>query len=114
MGDAAHPMYPRGSNGAAQAAIDARVLADLLGQGMEPVAALKAYEAARLPAANQVVDANRKHPPDYINVLVDQRTGGKPFDRIDDVVSQEELRQISEDYKRLAGFSLGRSRSSRS
>ena len=109
MGDAAHPMYPRGSNGAAQAAIDARVLADLLGRGMEPVTALKAYESARLPRANQVVEANRKHPPDYINILVDQRTGGKPFSRIDDVVSQEELRQISEDYKRLAGFSRDRS-----
>ena len=114
MGDAAHPMYPRGSNGAAQAAIDARVLADLIGQGMEPVAALKAYESARLPAANQVVEANRKHPPDYINVLVDQRTGGQPFDRIDDVVSQEELRKISEDYKRLAGFALDSSKESRS
>ena len=108
LGDAAHPMYPRGSNGAAQAAIDARTLADLLGQGMEPVAALSAYETARLPAANRVVEANRKYPPDYINVLVDQRTGGKPFERIDDVVSPEELRQISEDYKRVAGFALDR------
>ena len=105
LGDAAHPMYGD-SNGAAQAAIDARTLADLLGQGTEPVAALKADRTMRLPAANQVVEANRKHPPDYINVLVDQRTGGKPFERIEDVVSQEELRQISEDYKRIAGFAL--------
>ena len=30
LGDAAHPMYPRGSNGAGQAILDARALADAL------------------------------------------------------------------------------------
>jgi hypothetical protein len=52
------------------------------------------------------IGSNNKHSPDYINIKVDELTGGKPFERIDDVISQEELRKISEDYKRIAGFSL--------
>jgi len=107
MGDAAHPMYPRGSNGAAQAIIDARTLAELLRTTADPVAALSAYEAARLEATAKIVRTNREHPPDFINIKVDQLTGGKPFRHIDDVISQEELRRISDDYKKIAGFSLG-------
>jgi 2-polyprenyl-6-methoxyphenol hydroxylase-like FAD-dependent oxidoreductase len=106
MGDAAHPMYPRGSNGAAQAIIDARTLAELLRTSGDPVAALRAYEAARLEATAKIVRTNREHPPDFINIKVDQLTGGKPFRHIDDVISQEELRRISDEYKKVAGFSL--------
>jgi len=105
-GDAAHPMYPRGSNGAAQAAIDARTLAELLTGMSDPVEALAAYEMARLGPTSKVVRTNRDHPPDFINIRVDELTGGKPFLNIDDVISQEELRKISEDYKRIAGFSI--------
>ncbi len=64
------------------------------------------YEKARLEATAKIVRTNRAHPPDYINIKVDELTGGKPFRNIDDVISQEELRKISEDYKRIAGFSL--------
>jgi len=106
MGDAAHPMYPRGSNGAAQGAIDARTFADLLTQLRDPVAALQAYELARLAPTAKVVEMNRKHPPDYLIIKVDELTGGLPFDRIDDVISQAELAAISERYKRVAGFAL--------
>ena len=106
MGDAAHPMYPRGSNGAAQAIIDARTLAESLRTLRDPLAALAAYEDARLEPTARIVRTNREHPPDYINIKVDQLTGGKPFRHIDDVISQEELRRISEEYKRIAGFSL--------
>jgi 2-polyprenyl-6-methoxyphenol hydroxylase-like FAD-dependent oxidoreductase len=106
MGDAAHPMYPRGSNGAAQAVIDARVLADLLARGERPTEALRLYEAARLAPTATLVQANRRFPPDYINIRVDELTGGKPFNSIDEVISQEELRRISEDYKQIAGFSV--------
>jgi len=97
---------PRGSNGAAQAAIDARTLADLLAKTSNPLEALLAYEKARLETTANVVRTNRRHPPDYINIKVDELTGGKPFECIDDVISQEELRKISEDYKKIAGFSL--------
>jgi len=105
MGDAAHPMYPRGSNGAAQGLIDARTLAELLTQTSDPLAALEAYDKARVGPTARVVQTNRSTPPDFINIKVDELSGGKPFRHIDDLISQEELRQISEDYKRIAGFS---------
>jgi len=104
-GDAAHPMYPRGSNGAAQAAIDARVLADLLAQGDAP-AALAAYEAARAGPAANVVRTNREQPPDFINIKVEQLVGDRPFENLDDYITQDELRALSESYKRVAGFSI--------
>jgi 2-polyprenyl-6-methoxyphenol hydroxylase-like FAD-dependent oxidoreductase len=107
MGDAAHPMYPRGSNGSAQGLIDARTLTDLLAAPQaEPVLALKAYEAQRLPATAQVVQTNRTVPPDAIIMKVDELSQGKPFDKLDDLISQDELKQISENYKRIAGFAL--------
>jgi len=106
MGDAAHPMYPRGSNGAAQALIDARVLADELAKGADPMAALAAYETTRLEATAKIVRTNRQFPPDYIIMKVEELTGGKPFGNIDDVISQAELRELSDNYKRIAGFAL--------
>ena len=109
LGDAAHPMYPRGSNGSAQALIDARTMADELAsfsEGEDPLPALQRYESVRRPLANKVVQTNRSTPPDFINIKVDELTQGKPFRHIDDVISQEELRKISDDYKKIAGFSL--------
>ncbi len=105
-GDAAHPMYPRGSNGAAQAAIDARTLADLLHGNADPRDALKAYEAARSGAAARVVRTNREHPPDFINIKVEELVGDKPFDNLDKYITQDELRALSDNYKRIAGFAL--------
>jgi 2-polyprenyl-6-methoxyphenol hydroxylase-like FAD-dependent oxidoreductase len=110
LGDAAHPMYPRGSNGSAQALVDARTLADELtasfSVGGDPIQALGRYEAQRRPVTSQVVLTNRSTPPDFINIKVDELTGGQPFRHIDDVISQDELRKISDDYKKIAGFSL--------
>jgi 2-polyprenyl-6-methoxyphenol hydroxylase-like FAD-dependent oxidoreductase len=105
-GDAAHPMYPRGSNGSAQAVIDARVLADCLAAGGDPRDALKAYEAARREATSKVVRTNREHPPDFINIKVEELTGDKPFDNLDDFITQDELRALSDNYKRIAGFAV--------
>ena len=104
LGDAAHPMYPRGANGAAQAILDARSLSDALKDNADPIAALKAYEARRLPATSEVVLANRRAPPDAILKAVFERTGDKPFRHIDDVISREELVALSESYKRIAGY----------
>jgi 2-polyprenyl-6-methoxyphenol hydroxylase-like FAD-dependent oxidoreductase len=109
LGDAAHPMYPRGSNGSAQALVDARTLADELAStaaGGDRVQALHRYEAVRRPLTTKVVLTNRSTPPDFINIKVDELTQGQPFRHIDDVISQAELRQISDDYKKIAGFSL--------
>jgi 5-methylphenazine-1-carboxylate 1-monooxygenase len=106
-GDAAHPMYPRGSTGAAQAAIDARTLADCLARAEDPREALKEYEALRLPVANNVVLTNRANPPDFINIRVEELVGDRPFDDLDRYITQAELRALSDDYKRVAGYALG-------
>ena len=105
-GDAAHPMYPRGSNGAAQAAIDARVLADLLKEKPDPRDALKAYETARVAPTAKVVRTNREQPPDFINIKVEELVGDKPFDDLNKYITQDELGALSENYKRIAGFAL--------
>ena len=107
LGDAAHPMYPRGSNGAGQAVLDARALADALVAHRDPIDALKAYESQRLPATANVVLMNRKNPPDAILREVYERTGDRPFARIEDVISEQELIALSEGYKRVAGFDRG-------
>jgi 5-methylphenazine-1-carboxylate 1-monooxygenase len=106
LGDAAHPMYPRGSNGSAQAIIDARTLAEQLAALRDGPAALQAYENLRLKPTAMIVETNRTVPPDFINIKVDELTGGEPFRHIDDVISQEELRRLSDEYKHIAGFSL--------
>jgi len=104
LGDAAHPMYPRGSNGAGQAILDARCLADQLGaHGIAPQA-LAAYERIRNPATARVVLANRSTPPDTILREVHERSGDKPFARIEDVVSRAELARIADNYKQVAGL----------
>ncbi|MDB5964381.1 MAG: binding domain protein [Polaromonas sp.] len=105
LGDAAHPMYPRGSNGSAQALIDGRVLAEQLAAQPDPVAALKSYEALRLETTANIVRTNRAVPPDFIIMKANELSGGKPFRHIDDLISQEELRKISDNYAQVAGFS---------
>lgn len=101
LGDAAHPMVPRGSNGAGQAILDARALATELSRHSDPAAALRAYEAIRRPATAAVVMANRTNPPDAILREVYTRTGDKPFRSIDDVISPGELRGITERYRQV-------------
>jgi 2-polyprenyl-6-methoxyphenol hydroxylase-like FAD-dependent oxidoreductase len=105
-GDAAHPMYPRGSNGAAQALIDVRNLAELLASASDPREAFLAYEKARREATARIVRTNRSNPPDFINIKVEELTGDKPFRNLDDFIKQEELQALSDSYKRVAGFSL--------
>ena len=105
LGDAAHPMVPRGSNGAGQAILDARALTDAL-RAHEPVAALAAYEKQRLEATTRIVLTNRANPPDAILREVFLRSQDKPFRAIEDVISLEELRGLSEGYKQIAGYSV--------
>jgi 2-polyprenyl-6-methoxyphenol hydroxylase-like FAD-dependent oxidoreductase len=105
LGDAAHPMVPRGSNGAGQAILDARVLTAALLEHADPAAALAAYEKQRLEATTRIVLTNRTNPPDAILREVFERTRDKPFNAIDDVISRDELAALSEGYKRIAGYS---------
>lgn len=108
VGDAAHPMYPRGSNGSAQALIDARVLATFLAESgidLAP-AALERYAANRIEPTAAIVRANRSTPPDSILMHVESLTGDRPFSNLDAIVSQHELQAISQSYSRIAGFAL--------
>ena len=109
LGDAAHPMYPRGSNGSAQAIIDGRVLATQLALAQrnrgDMRESLLAYEALRRPLTAKIVLTNRSTPPDFIIMKADELSQGKPFAHIDDLVSQAELRAISENYAKISGLS---------
>jgi len=104
LGDAAHPMVPRGSNGAGQAIIDARSLAGAVKRLGVTGQALTDYDAQRVRATTDVVLTNRRNPPDAILREVFERTGGQRFERLDDVVPLASLQAISDDYKRIAGF----------
>jgi hypothetical protein len=54
----------------------------------------------------KIVRTNREYPPDFINIKVEELVGDRPFDNLDDYISQDELRALSENYKRIAGFSM--------
>ncbi len=103
LGDAAHPMYPIGSNGASQAVLDARALADAFTAHRDIDVALAAYEEARRPATAQIVMNNRRHGPEVVLDLAEERAPGG-FANVDDVFARGELEEISASYKRVAGF----------
>jgi 2-polyprenyl-6-methoxyphenol hydroxylase-like FAD-dependent oxidoreductase len=103
LGDAAHPMYPVGSNGASQAILDARVLADRLKSAEHPVAALWAYEQERLPMTAEIVRLNRRGGPEGVIDAVEARAPDG-FANIDEVLSFEERRAIVRGYASTAGF----------
>jgi 5-methylphenazine-1-carboxylate 1-monooxygenase len=107
LGDAAHAMYPIGSNGASQAILDARNLANhfiRLGVRHEQIEpALQAYEKDRLPPTAAIVHANRGNGPDQVLELAEERAPNG-FQHIHDVVSQDELDAIANKYKQMAGF----------
>ena len=105
LGDAAHPMYPIGSNGASQAILDARVLTGCLRDIDDPVAALERYDAERRPATAAIVLANRGFGPELPMQLVEERAPDG-FDSIDDVITPDEIAQATEGYRRTAGFAL--------
>jgi len=105
LGDAAHPMYPIGSNGASQAILDARVLAGCIRSHGDIGAALERYESVRLPPTGAIVEANRGLGPERPMQLVEQRAPDG-FDHIDDVISPQEILEITDGYRRTAGFAL--------
>ena len=103
LGDAAHPMYPIGSNGASQAILDAAALAERVAGSGSLEDALAAYEADRREATAAIVLANRGNGPEQVMQLAEERAPGG-FDRITDVIPTEELEAIAARYKRTAGF----------
>jgi 2-polyprenyl-6-methoxyphenol hydroxylase-like FAD-dependent oxidoreductase len=105
LGDAAHAMYPIGSNGASQAILDARVLARSVRDHGASIAALESYEAERRPATTAIVLANRRNGPEQVMQMVEERAP-KGFARVSDVLAPEELQGVADAYKRIAGFSI--------
>jgi 5-methylphenazine-1-carboxylate 1-monooxygenase len=103
LGDAAHPMYPVGSNGASQAILDARCLADLLRDSEHPVHALWAYEQTRLPMTAEIVRMNRRGGPEGVIDAVEARAPDG-FSNIDDVLSFEQRKAIVRGYASVAGY----------
>jgi len=103
LGDAAHPMYPVGSNGASQAILDARTLADRLVAAEHPAHALSAYECERLPPTAQIVRTNRTGGPEGVIDAVEARAP-EGFNDIDAILPYEERKAIVRGYAATAGF----------
>jgi 2-polyprenyl-6-methoxyphenol hydroxylase-like FAD-dependent oxidoreductase len=103
LGDAAHPMYPNGSNGASQAILDARSLAHHISSGVSVADALAAYDAERRPATAEIVLSNRRGGPERVIDLVEARAP-EGFDDLDAVASCAERESIVRGYASLAGY----------
>ena len=103
LGDAAHPMYPIGSNGASQAILDADSLTNALIEEENIDAALKRYDSERVPATAKVVLQNRQKGPDFIMDLMEERF---PDGFSEGEIPHDELANIMENYKQVAGFDM--------
>ncbi|NPV24687.1 flavin-dependent oxidoreductase [Bradyrhizobium aeschynomenes] len=103
LGDAAHPMYPVGSNGASQAILDARVLADALSRSEHPRQALMAYEQKRLPMTAEIVASNRRGGPEGVIDAVEQ-LAPQGFTDINTILNYEAREGIVRGYASRAGF----------
>ncbi len=103
LGDAAHPMYPIGSNGASQAVLDAEAMAQAIAEHGESEAAFQAYEAVRRPPTSAIVLANRGNGPEQVMALAEERAP-QGFKSIEDVIPRQELEEIANRYKQIAGF----------
>ncbi len=105
IGDAAHPAYPVGSNGAGAGILDARTLvAQFLQHGLTSDA-LIAFEALMLPPTTKMVLTNRSAGPDAILDVVEDRCGGQ-FERIEDVIPRADMDAHAETYKKIAGYGV--------
>jgi len=104
LGDAAHAMYPRGGNGVCQALVDTRVIAEKLATVSDPVEALCQYEAERRNKVNRIVLANRGEGPEVVRRIVEERSGGKPFDDIEKIFPRAEADALFKEYHRMAGM----------
>jgi 2-polyprenyl-6-methoxyphenol hydroxylase-like FAD-dependent oxidoreductase len=103
LGDAAHPMYPIGSNGASQAILDAEALAASLAETSDVAYALRGYEAQRLAPTAAVVRSNRQLGPEVVMQMVEERAAAG-FTHLEDVISRRELEEVAARYKTIAGF----------
>ena len=100
LGDAAHPMYPIGSNGASQAILDGEAITQELAVGDDPEKALRRYEERRLPPTARIVESNRRKGIDVMLDIVEQRAP-QGFTDLESVLPADELEKIVGDYKKL-------------
>jgi 5-methylphenazine-1-carboxylate 1-monooxygenase len=105
LGDAAHAMYPTGSNGGSQAIVDARVLGAAMVEHGVSKDALAAYNAKLCGPISQLILRNRGAGPFGLLNIVDERCGGT-FDNIDDVIPPKERAEFMAGYKAAAGFAI--------
>jgi 2-polyprenyl-6-methoxyphenol hydroxylase-like FAD-dependent oxidoreductase len=105
IGDAAHPMYPIGSNGASQGILDAEKLSDELSSQAMVAQAFDNYELERRPATSNIVLSNRKNGPEQVMQLAEERSPAG-FEHVHDIISQAELEEIANRYKQTAGFTI--------
>ncbi|KQL49691.1 hypothetical protein AN963_08195 [Brevibacillus choshinensis] len=103
LGDAAHPMYPIGSNGASQAILDAEALGQALVGTTDAKSALAQYEEVRMKPTAAIVQSNREMGPEKVMQIVEERAP-KGYAKLEDIISRTELEQIATHYKQLAGF----------
>lgn len=103
IGDAAHAMYPIGSNGATQSIVDGRALAHALARHRDPVTALAAYEADRQPAMTRLQLSNRQQGPEVVIDLAHRRAPGG-FTDVHDVIPESELAEIAARYAAAGAF----------
>ena len=106
LGDAAHPMYPIGSNGASQAILDTESMVHALVEEPDIPAALVRYEGERREATAKIVLANRGNGPDQVMQLAEERAP-EGFSHVNDVIPQAVLEEIAARYKQTAGFARG-------
>ncbi len=104
LGDAAHPMYPMGSNGAGQAILDATSLSGHLARHEDPAVALRAYQDDRLAATAEVVLRNRTGGPESVIDEV-ERLAPQGFSRIEDVIDAATLEATVGGYAQASGSS---------
>jgi 2-polyprenyl-6-methoxyphenol hydroxylase-like FAD-dependent oxidoreductase len=104
LGDAAHPMYPIGSQAGSQAIVDARALAAALA-AFEPVEALQQYERLRRPAMNDLAVKNRSLGAEAVLQTVEERAPNG-FEKLEDVITREELEEVASRFKHVAGIDV--------
>ena len=102
LGDAAHPMYPVGSNGGSQAILDAREISEALARTSDPIQGFSEYEATRRPLTTKLVLASRRMGPERTLRLVEERAPNG-FENIEDVLQPHELDALGQSYSGLVG-----------
>jgi 2-polyprenyl-6-methoxyphenol hydroxylase-like FAD-dependent oxidoreductase len=105
LGDAAHPMYPIGSQAGSQAIVDARALAAALAAFPDAREALQQYERLRRPAMNELAVKNRGLGAESVLQIVEERAPNG-FSKLEDVISRDELEAAALGFKRLAGIDV--------